>query len=163
MDKDRIRQLKLEEYMYLSLISDVCGVEIKDKKTFIGFSKKSNLKVNPIYIASTEPTHTTILIKKINAFEQKVFNGSLLKELQAFNEESEFNFVKKMQAYVNSVRIIKSLIDDSNNIDMVVNHYIRNIEDLYTESLITKEEKTNMIDYLDYYLNSKVYKDEFIR
>lgn len=119
---------KLEELIYLSLIGKFCYWEKQKDEMVVCFvaSKIFNDDIKkPIYITSSKYTSDKIALKRLEAFEQKVFT----------KDKSLANTLKNDDTLSYSRRIKKILSKSYQNFE-VLEQYKINIENLNQEWII---------------------------
>ena len=137
-------QLKLEEFMYISLIGKFYSTDVVNGNKLICFASVDKINnTTPIYITSGENYSETTLLNRIKAFEKKVImNRELLDQISSNEKENKVNFVGRLKTYLGSLK--------NEELKSKLNLYNKNIESLAKEDFIEDEEKKLIKSYVEY-------------
>lgn len=155
--------IKLEEFMYLSLIGKFDYKHICDSKTYICFTctdenVNQDAKLKPVYITGENVVSDKISRARVNAFEKKIFTDAYVDFLNR-SENGENNslcYSRRIKDYVNNIylhattsnqkAIVASFRNNFNNLKN--EHILDNAQyeagiEFVSRQLVRANEKTN--------------------
>jgi len=134
--------IKLEEYMYISLIGKFYSTEVVNNIKFVSFIDDSKKFASPIYLTNSEIVSRKVLVNRAQSFEQKSLkNEELLNKIQSQGSEYEPNYVGRIKTY------LASLTEDE--MKATLNKLSQNLESLLKEDFIEEDEKILIQKYVE--------------
>lgn len=152
-----MRQKKLEELMYLSLISKFSYKQIKDGKTYYAFNSdmennKNNLKIKPIYITGEEMASLKVQRLRIKSFENKILNKQTLNALECYvNDENEVDYLRRIMIY--KTNVFKKA--NAKQQKEIYDNFTTNMWGLYNFNIINNKERKACVKYIQQELKTK--------
>ena len=148
-----LEQKKLEELMYLSLISDFAYKQVKDSKTYIAFKSEmnnGNINIKPIYITGVDVASEKLQKARITSFEQKIFNKNTLKAIDDYSLD-EINYLRRITIFLSSN--YQSLSTDEQK--ELFDNFDTNMWGLYSFNIIDSRERKACVKYMKQEMNKK--------
>ena len=155
--------LKLEEFMYLSLIGKFDYIHTCDNKTYVCFTTtdeniNKDAKLKPVYITSLDVVSDRVAKARITAFEKKIFSETFAEFLDRSeaDEKTLFCYSRRIKDYINNfysnakptvqktiVNSYKNNLINLKNKEIMDNAQFEGALEFITRQLIKDNEKTN--------------------
>lgn len=137
--------LKLEELMYVSLIGKFDYKHICDTEVYMCFTTtnkevNSDVKLKPVYITSVKVVSDSISLKRVKAFENKIFseefNSFLNRDENSAEKHTVLCYSKRMTDFIKSVYVNADLETQKE----ILNNYKTNLLNLRKEEIIDNDQ-----------------------